>query len=310
MAEKVNILDVTPRDGLQNESTPVSTADKLALIKKMVRAGVRDIQATSFVHPRWVPQMADAEAVVAGLGDFPGVRFSALVPNLKGYQRAVAAGLRYVEFVIAASESFNRRNLNRTMAESFELLNQVSREAERDHVDIRVGFSTSFHCPFEGKIPTRALVDAVRAAHEQGSWRIALCDTDGMAFPDQVTEAVALLREELKISSSEIALHFHDTYGRGLANTFAGLQAGVREFDSTTAGLGGCPYCPGASGNVATEDLVAFLDGLGYETGIDIEKLLDAAEFATQFSSRPYQGHLLRASRAGACGAKTASVQE
>ena len=309
MAEKVNILDVTPRDGLQNEATQVSTADKLTLIEKLIDAGVRDIQATSFVHPRWVPQMADAEAVVAGLSRFPGARFSALVPNLKGYQRAVAAGIRYVEFVIAASESFNRRNLNRSMAESFELLNQVSREAERDHVEIRVGFSTSFHCPFEGKIPTAALVDAVHEAREQGPWRIALCDTDGMAFPDQVTEAVALIREDLKILPGELALHFHDTYGRGLANTFAGLQAGVREFDSTTAGLGGCPYCPGASGNLATEDLVAFLDGLGYETGIDIEKLLDAAEFATQFSSRPYQGHLLRAHRAGACGAKTASAE-
>lgn len=309
MAEKVNILDVTPRDGLQNEATQVSTADKLTLIEKLIDAGVRDIQATSFVHPRWVPQMADAEAVVAGLSRFPGARFSALVPNLKGYQRAVAAGIRYVEFVIAASESFNRRNLNRSMAESFELLNQVSREAERDHVEIRVGFSTSFHCPFEGKIPTAALVDAVHEAREQGPWRIALCDTDGMAFPDQVTEAIALIREDRKILPGELALHFHDTYGRGLANTFAGLQAGVREFDSTTAGLGGCPYCPGASGNLATEDLVAFLDGLGYETGIDIEKLLDAAEFATQFSSRPYQGHLLRAHRAGACGAKTASAE-
>jgi len=309
MAEKVNILDVTPRDGLQNEATQVSTADKLTLIEKLIDAGVRDIQATSFVHPRWVPQMADAEAVVAGLSRFPGARFSALVPNLKGYQRAVAAGIRYVEFVIAASESFNRRNLNRSMAESFELLNQVSREAERDHVEIRVGFSTSFHCPFEGKIPTAALVDAVHEAREQGPWRIALCDTDGMAFPDQVTEAIALIREDRKILPGELALHFHDTYGRGLANTFAGLQAGVREFDSTTAGLGGCPYCPGASGNLATEDLVAFLDGLGYETGIDIEKLLDAAEFATQFSSRPYQGHLLRTHRAGACGAKTASAE-
>jgi hydroxymethylglutaryl-CoA lyase len=309
MAEKVNILDVTPRDGLQNEATPVSTVDKLALIEKLIGAGVRDIQATSFVHPRWVPQMADAEAVVAGLSRFPRARFSALVPNLKGYQRAVAAGIRYVEFVIAASESFNRRNLNRSMAESFELLNQVSREAERDHVEIRVGFSTSFHCPFEGKIPTPALVDAVHEAREQGPWRIALCDTDGMAFPDQVTEAVARIREDRKILPGELALHFHDTYGRGLANTFAGLQAGVREFDSTTAGLGGCPYCPGASGNLATEDLVAFLDGLGYETGIDIEKLLDAAEFATQFSSRPYQGHLLRAHRAGACGAKAASAE-
>ena len=309
MGEKVNILDVTPRDGLQNESTLVSTPDKLALIEKLVRAGVRDIQATSFVHPRWVPQMADAEAVIAGVSKFAGVRFSALVPNLKGYQRAVAAGIRYVEFVIAASERFNHRNLNRTMAESFDLLKQVSCEAERDCVEIRVGFSTSFHCPFEGKISTRALVNAVRAAREQGPWRIALCDTDGMGFPDQVTDAVTQIREELRISSSEIALHFHDTYGRGLANTLAGLQAGVREFDSTTAGLGGCPYCRGASGNLATEDLVAFLDGLGYETGIDIEKLLDAAEFATQFSSRPYQGHLLRAHRAGACGAKAVSAE-
>jgi hydroxymethylglutaryl-CoA lyase len=310
MPEKVNILDVTARDGLQNEPNPVSTHNKLALIEKLIRAGVRDIQATSFVHPRWVPQMADAEAVVAGVSGFPGVRFSALVPNLKGYQRAVAAGIRYVEFVIAASESFNRRNLNRTMAESFELLNQVSREADRDRVDIRVGFSTSFHCPFEGKIATRALVNAVRAAREQGPWRIALCDTDGMAFPDQVTDAVTIIGDQLGISPTELALHFHDTYGRGLANTLAGLQAGVREFDSTTAGLGGCPYCPGASGNLATEDLVAFLDGLRYETGIDIEKLLDAAEFATQFSSRPYQGHLLRTHRAGACGAEAAPAQK
>lgn len=310
MAEKINILDVTPRDGLQNEPNPVSTRDKISLIGKLVAAGIRDIQATSFVHPRWVPQMADAEGVVAEVGRFPGVRFSALVPNLKGYQRAVAAGLRYVEFVIAASESFNRRNLNRTMAESFELLREVSREAERDGVEIRVGFSTSFHCPFEGKIATRALVDAVRAAREQGPWRVALCDTDGMAFPDQVTDAISLIQEELKIAPSELGLHFHDTYGRGIVNTFAGLQAGVREYDSTTAGLGGCPYCPGASGNLATEDLVAFLDGMGYETGINLEKLLDAAEFATQFSSRPYQGHLLRAQRAGACGAEAVAARK
>jgi hydroxymethylglutaryl-CoA lyase len=137
---------------------------------------------------------------------------------------------------------------------------------------------------------------------ERCKWRIGIADTDGMAFPDQVTEAVTVLREELKIPPEDIALHFHDTYGRGLSNALAGLKAGVREFDATTAGLGGCPYCPGASGNLATEDLVAFLDGMGFETGIDLEKLLDAAEFAIQFSSRPYQGHLLRAHRAGACG--------
>lgn len=302
MPEKVKVVDVTARDGLQNEPKLVSTREKLELIEKLVRAGISDIQATSFVHPKWVPQMADAEDVAAGLGKFPGVTFSALVPNLKGYERALGAGIRHMEFVIAASETFNRKNLNRSMAESLQLLEQATRMAERDNVILRVGFSTCFHCPFEGRISSRAVVNAVRAAREVGPWRIAVCDTDGMAFPDQVKETVDRLQEELKIDAQDLILHFHDTYGRGLANTLAGLESGVREFDASTAGLGGCPYCPGASGNLATEDLVDFLAGTGYVTGIDLEKLLDAAEFACKFSSRPYQGHLLRAQRAAACG--------
>jgi len=308
MGDKVHVVDVTPRDGLQNEPNPISTKDKLVLIEMLAASGIKHIQATSFVHPKWVPQLADAEAVAAQLNRFPGVRFSALIPNMKGYERAVAAGIRHLEFVIAASDTFNRKNLNRSMAESLELLNQVSRRAEQDGVVLRAGFSTCFHCPFEGRISSRSLLNAVRAAREQSPWRVALCDTDGMAFPDQVSEALALIREELKIPPSELALHFHDTYGRALANTLAGLEAGVREFDATTGGLGGCPYCPGASGNVATEDLVALLGGMGYESGIDMDKLLDAAEFASRFSSRPYQGHLLRAKRAGACGVAPASV--
>jgi hydroxymethylglutaryl-CoA lyase len=302
MVEKVKVVDVTARDGLQNEPRPVSTRDKLALIEKLIHAGVTDIQATSFVHPKWVPQMADAEEVAAGLGKFGGVTFSALVPNLKGYDRALAAGIRHMEFVIAASETFNRKNLNRSMAESLQLLEQTTRLAERDGVALRVGFSTCFHCPFEGRISSEAVVKAVRAARGIAPWRIAVCDTDGMAFPDQVKETVARLIRELRMNREDLALHFHDTYGRGLANTLAGLDAGVREFDASTAGLGGCPYCPGASGNLATEDLVDFLEGMGYDTGIDLEKLLDAAEFACRFSSRPYQGHLLRARRAAACG--------
>jgi hydroxymethylglutaryl-CoA lyase len=188
------------------------------------------------------------------------------------------------------------------MSESLQRLADVGKKAEEDEVELRVGFSTCFHCPFEGRISARALLNAVHSARELGTWRVALCDTDGMAFPDQITDALVLLKEELHLAPGECALHFHDTYGRALANTLAGLKEGVREFDATTAGLGGCPYCPGASGNVATEDLVAFLDGMGYKTGIDLEKLLDAAEFASRFSSRPYQGHLLRAKRAGACG--------
>src|SRR5713101_7446922 len=302
MREKVKIVDVTARDGLQNEPNLVSTRDKLALIEKLIQAGVSHIQATSFVHPKWVPQMSDAEDVAAGLGKFSGVTVSASVHNIKGYERAVASGIRHLEFVIAASETFNRKNLNRSMAESLQLLEQTTRLAERDGVLLRVGFSTCFHCPFEGRISSQAVLNAVRAAREIGPWRIAVCDTDGMAFPDQVKETVGRLLSELKMNRDDLVLHFHDTYGRGLPNTLAGLEAGVREFDSATAGLGGCPYCPGASGNLATEDLVDFLEGMGYETGINLEKLLDAAEFACRFSSRPYQGHLLRARRAGACG--------
>jgi hydroxymethylglutaryl-CoA lyase len=301
MREKVKVVDVTARDGLQNEPKPVSTRDKLALIEKLVAAGITDIQATSFVHPKWVPQMADAEAVAAGLGQFRDITFSALVPNLKGYERAVAAGIRHMEFVIAASETFNRKNLNRSMAESLDLLKETTRLAERDGVVLRAGFSTCFHCPFEGRISSEAVVKAVRTAREIAPWRVAICDTDGMAFPDQVKETVGRVVSELRMDPKDIVLHFHDTYGRGLANTLAGLESGVREFDSSTAGLGGCPYCPGASGNLATEDLVDFLEGMGYDTGISLERLLDAAEFACRFSSRPYQGHLLRAKRAGAC---------
>src|SRR5579863_9276437 len=256
MRENVKVVDVTARDGLQNEPKPVSTLDKLALIEKLVRAGVSDIQATSFVHPKWVPQMADAEDVAAGLSQFPGVTFSALVPNIKGYERAVAAGIRHMEFVIAASETFNRKNLNRSMAESLQLLKETTRLAERDGVVLRVGFSTCFHCPFEGRISSQAVVDAVRAAREIAPWRIAVCDTDGMGFPDQVKETVGRVIGELQMNPRDLVLHFHDTYGRGLANTLAGIECGVREFDASTAGLGGCPYCPGASGNLATEDLV------------------------------------------------------
>jgi hydroxymethylglutaryl-CoA lyase len=302
MSLKVTVVDVTPRDGLQNEPRPVATREKLRLIEKLVEAGLKEIQATAFVHPRWVPQMADAEAVAAELGKFPGIRFSALVPNLRGYERAVAAGILNHEFVLAASDTFNHKNLNRSTAQSLDLLEAVTRRAERDGVDLRVGISTSFHCPFEGPISARALVDVVRSVRDQCRSRIAVCDTDGMAFPTQVREAVTALRQELKLAPEDITLHFHDTYGRGLANTLAGLDAGVREYDASTGGLGGCPYCPGATGNLATEDLVAFLHGMGYETGIGFEKLLDAADFATQFSSRPYQAHLLRVHRSGACG--------
>ena len=303
MSEIVEVTDVALRDGMQNLPRPVPTEQKLLLLEKLVAAGVSSIQATSFVHPQWVPQMADAEAVAAALGQFSGVEFSALVLNYKGYERAQAAGLRHLEFAMAASDTFQRRNANRGLAESLEMLRQVSEAARQDCVQLRVNFATSFHCPFEGVIPAAAVVKVVSAARELGNWRIGLSDTDGMAFPDQVKGTIRAMREQAGVPASELILHFHDTYGRGLANTLAGLEEGVRSFDASVGGLGGCPFCPGASGNLASEDLVAFLEGQGYLTGINLEKLLDAAELANQLSLQPYQGHLLRARRPAAFAA-------
>src|SRR5258708_9634549 len=238
MRGNVSVVDVTLRDGFQNEPKPVSTRDKLRLAEKLIQAGIKEIQATSFVHPKWVPQMADAEAVAAGLNKFPGVRFSALVPNMKGYERAVAAGILHHEFVMSASDSFNRKNLNLSIAQSLELLDEVTPRAKQDGVEIRVGIATSFHCPFEGTISTKALLDVVKAVRERCQWKVGIADTDGMAFPDQVTDAVNGLHQELKLPLDEIALLFPDTFGRGLSNVLAGLKAGIREFDSTTTGRG------------------------------------------------------------------------
>ncbi len=275
----------------------IATGDKLKLISLIAAAGVPAIQATSFAQPKWVPQMADAAEIASALDRFQDVCFSALAPNLKGYQRAVAAGLRRVDFVLSASASFNRKNLNASIAESLEMLAEVTQGAKRDGVDLRVDISTSFHCPFEGRVTAEAVVRVVRAVHQCGVERVALDDTDGMAFPDQVQNAVAAIRDQLGLEPNSLILHLHDTYGRGLVNAAAALEEGVRAFDASTGGLGGCPFSPGSSGNLATEDLVALLEGLDYSTGVDQEKLLDAAEFAVRLSSRPYQGHLLRVRR-------------
>lgn len=297
MSGHVEIIDVAPRDGLQNEANLIATDDKLKLISLLAAAGIPAIQATSFVHPKWVPQMADAAEVVTALTPFERVRFSALVPNLRGYERAVAAGLRRVDFVVSASESFNHKNLNCSIAESIATLGAVQEAAKRDGVSLRVDISTSFHCPFEGRTPISAVVDVVRAVRDCGVEHIALDDTDGMAFPDQVIEAVSAVREQLGVDPGDLILHLHDTYGRGLANAVAALEAGVRAFDASVGGLGGCPFSPGSSGNLATEDLLDLLAGLGYVTGVDAEQLLDAAQFAHHLSSRPYSGHLLRVRR-------------
>jgi hydroxymethylglutaryl-CoA lyase len=293
-AKRVEIIEVGPRDGLQNEPEVVPTTTKLQLIQALVDAGVTQVQAASFVHPKWVPQMADAEAVSAGLPDAPAVRFSCLVPNLRGFQRALQSGYREVDFVLSASESFNLRNLNSTIAASLQGLAEVMEAVGEHGIAVRVDISTCFHCPFEGRIEAAAVLPIVERVVELGATRVGICDTDGMAFPDQVADLVGSLKGQGILSVERMILHVHDTYGRGLVNVFAGLTAGIRAFDSSVGGLGGCPFSPGASGNVATEDVVALLEGLGYETGIALDRLLDAAMLAQGLSARPYQGHLLR----------------
>jgi hydroxymethylglutaryl-CoA lyase len=307
LENRVEIVDVALRDGLQNERKEISTTQKLVLLEKLVNAGVSSIQVGSFVNPKLVPRMADIETLASHLGKYPGVNFCALILNTKGFERALAAGFQRMEFVLAVSETFHLRNANRTVAESLKCLEQISAVAAREQVLIRVGFATGFHCPFEGSISVSAVVDRARQVREIAPWRIVLGDTDGMCFPDQVKAVVPALRDQADMQSADLILHFHDTYGRALANTLAGLGTGIRTFDAAAGGLGGCPFCPGASGNVATEDLVTFLEGLGYTTGIDVEKLLDAAELSLSFSSRPYEGHILRVRRPLAVGAATPS---
>jgi hydroxymethylglutaryl-CoA lyase len=293
----VEITDVAPRDGLQNEQSFVTTENKLKLIEKLVAAGIQSIQATSFTNPVKVPALADAEQVVAGLHQFPQCTFSALIPNLKGYERALLAGISHLHFMVSASEEGNRRNVNRSQAESLAVFGEISKLSQRDGISLEVGIARSFHCPFAGTTPVQKVSEIAKTIRQLGDFPISLGDADGMAFPYQVVEAIKVLEADVGIAPHSLKLHFHDTYGRALANVLTGLQLGVRRFDASVGGLGGCPFCPGSSGNVATEDLLAFLEGHGFSTGVQMEKLLDAAEFAIQFSSRPYQGHLLRAMR-------------
>jgi hydroxymethylglutaryl-CoA lyase len=307
LEKRVEIVDVALRDGLQNERHEVSTEQKLFLLEKLVDAKVPSIQVGSFVNPKLVPRMADIETLATHLCGYPDVQFCALIFNTRGFERARAAGFRRMEFVLAVSDTFHHRNANRSASNSLKFLEEISPAAIREGIAIRVGLATSFHCPFEGRTTATAVLHRVRQIRNTGPWRLVLGDTDGMCFPDQVRDTVAILEEQAGIQPADLILHLHDTYGRALANAFAALAAGIRTFDGSAGGLGGCPFCPGASGNVATEDLVTFFEGLGYATGIDTEKLLDAAEVALGYSTREYEGHILRARRPAAVVAATRS---
>jgi hydroxymethylglutaryl-CoA lyase len=274
LPRRVIITDVVCRDGFQDEPRIVPTADKLRVIDGLVRAGVRSIEATSFVHPRVVPQMADADEVVARAARVDGVRYSALLPNLKGAQRALAAGIDEIHLVVSASDSHNRANLNRTTQESLAQLAEVAAYVmqEAPHVALVGTIATSFGCPFEGSVPLDRLRWVIDQFVAMGMDQIVLADTTGMANPRQVEHTVRAVKD--RFPGIEWGLHLHNTRGMGLANAYAGLQAGVARFDSSLGGLGGCPFAPGATGNISTEDLVHMLHEMGIETGIDLDALI------------------------------------
>jgi len=266
---------VGPRDGLQNEAAAIATTDKIAFVNGLSDAGHSAIEVSAFVSPKWVPQMADASEVFAGITRRPATRYTALVPNLAGLTRAIDARVDEIAIFAAASESFSRRNINQSIAESLETYRAVCARAKDAGLPVRAYVSTAFGCPFEGAIAPSAVADVSAALIEMGAYQVAVSDTIGVGHPGQVPIVVNAVTARVPLD--RVALHFHDTRGTALANVLMALELGVTTFDSSAGGLGGCPYAPGATGNLATEDLLYLLDGLGIETGVSIDKVLAAS---------------------------------
>jgi hydroxymethylglutaryl-CoA lyase len=273
---RVTLVDVGARDGLQNEGTPVSTADKLRLIHGLAEAGIPVVEATSFVSPKWVPQMADAAEVMAGLQPKAGVRYPVLTPNLKGFEAAVAAGATEVAIFGAASESFSKANINCSIAESLERFAPVMAAAKAKGIPVRGYVSCVLGCPYEGEIAPAAVARVAAELHRMGCFEISLGDTIGTGTPRKAQAMIDAVAKE--VPPARLATHFHDTYGQALANLHAVLELGISTIDASVAGLGGCPYAKGASGNVATEDVVYMLRGMGIETGVDLDRLAAVGE--------------------------------
>ncbi|MGA9524834.1 MAG: hydroxymethylglutaryl-CoA lyase [Myxococcaceae bacterium] len=290
---RVEVYEVGPRDGLQNELRMVSTRDKVRLIQTLIAAGEKRIEVTSFVSPRWIPQLGDADEVLRQLGRVEGVTFSALVPNLKGLGRARDAGLEEAAIFISASEGHSKKNINKTIAEALATASEVAKAAASEGMRVRGYLSTVWGCPFEGQVPVERVVDICRRLADMGLYQISLGDTIGVGTPRQTEEILEALLEHLKVDL--FALHLHDTRGTALANALVGLGAGITTLDSSIGGLGGCPYAPGAAGNLASEDLVFMLQGMGIETGIDLPKLVEAGELAQELIGRKLSGKYLQA---------------
>jgi hydroxymethylglutaryl-CoA lyase len=280
LPSRVTIVEVGPRDGLQNEAARVSTDDKVAFVDRLSDAGYERIEVSAFVSPKWVPQMADAADVFARIRRRPGTRYAALVPNLTGLARAREAGVDEIAVFAAASEGFSRRNINQTIAESLERYRGVSTAAREAGLPVRAYVSTAFGCPFDGEVAPSRVAEVTAALVDMGAYQVAVSDTIGIAHPGQVVTVVGELARRVPLD--RLALHFHDTRGTALANVLAALQLGVTTFDASAGGLGGCPYAPGASGNLATEDLLYMLDGLRIDSGVRLDRVLDASIFVEQ----------------------------
>lgn len=293
LPQQVRLVEVGPRDGLQNESTPVDVATRIELIDLLTAAGLPAIEAGSFVSPKWVPQMADTDQVLAGINRRDGVDYPVLVPNMRGLESALEAGAVEVAVFGAASESFSQKNINCSVAESLERFRPVCEEALRHDVRVRGYVSCVLGCPYEGPIEPAAVASVARALGDMGCYEVSLGDTVGTGTPERARTMVAAVATELPVTM--LAAHFHDTYGQALANLYAVLQQGIAVIDSSVIGLGGCPYAVGASGNVATEDVLYLLDGLGIETGIDMDALLAAGRFIGEQLGREPSGRVARA---------------
>ncbi len=297
MPKHVVVTDVVTRDGFQDEDRIIPTEHKVRVIDGLVHAGVTSIEVTAFVHPKVVPQMADAGEVMARIRRDSSVTFSALVPNLTGAKRALAAGVNEIRLIVSASESHNRANLNRTITESLLQLKEAVEHIRAHDPQVRVAFgiATAFGCPFEGRVPIERLYWVIDQIVAMGITAIGLADTTGMANPVQVRQTVAAVKE--RFPTVEFGLHFHNTRGMGLANAFAGLQVGVSRFDSSLGGIGGCPFAPGATGNISTEDLVHMLHEMGIETGIDLDRLIAEGRRLRDFVDHDLESHVVKAGK-------------
>ena len=277
MSDQVRIVEVGPRDGLQNEKQIVPAATKIELIERLAATGLRTVEATSFVSPKWIPQLADAAEVYVGVRKRPGVAYPVLVPNLQGLERALAVGVREVALFSAASEAFNRKNINASIDESLQRFEPVMERARAEGLRVRGYVSTVLGCPYQGEVPLADVVRVAQALHRLGCYEISLGDTIGVGTPGKAR--AMLLAVAAQVPMAALAVHFHDTRGQALANLYACLEAGVRVADASVAGLGGCPYARGATGNVATEDVIYLLHGLGFATGVDLDALVETGRW-------------------------------